>query len=172
MSGGNGHSGYSPLTEDHWLKLVGRITSACLIAGLSRPDAEDLAQDVITWLVTSGSTEMALVSPWLTAVTQNFLRRYLRSRWRESRLHFAVAGAQAPTDLRQAAGLEAKLFLERLASRSPDLERRLIQLMGAGHRLSEAAKEIGIAHGSEQHHMNRIRARARTLGKARVPPPG
>lgn len=158
--------GKTPPEED-LLVLLGRLTTAAVLAGLAAPDAEDLAQDILTWLVSSNNLEMALVAPWLAAVLQNFLRRFLRHRWRETRVTaIAIRGTgwERPAS---AEATDAKLFLERLAARSPLLERRLIALMARGLRLSEAARQLGIRHGSEQHYLGQIRARARRLNRLR-----
>ena len=134
-----------------------------MFSGLTLVDAEDMSQDIVTWLVSSGKLESALVAPWLAAVIQNFLLRYLRRRWRENRQNSIASTNQGLRVTGHFEPTEARLFLERLASRSPICERRLIALMAAGLRLSEAAKQVGIRHGSEQYHLGQIRARAKRL---------
>jgi DNA-directed RNA polymerase specialized sigma24 family protein len=163
----NGHVARNSLADDELLPLIARITTAAVFAGLAVPDAEDLAQDVFTWLVASGNLEKAHIAPWLAAVTQNFLLRYLRRHWRETRRRACDQGGSACETSAYSDGADAKLFLDRLAARSPLRERRLIELMAGGFRLSEAARQIGIRHGSEQHHLAQIRARARRLNRSR-----
>lgn len=151
--------------DDALLTILGRLTAAAVIAGLTASEAEDLAQDVLTWLVSSGNLETALVAPWLAAVLQNFLRRYLRHRWREARLTEVSIRSRDREASAFQSGMDARLFLERLAARSPLRERRLLALMANGLCLSEAARQIGIRHGSEQHHLGQIRARAKRLSR-------
>ena len=154
------------VSERELLSLAGRIATTCVFAGLSLQDAEDIAQDVITWAVESGKVHLLLLAPWVAAVLRHFLNRFRRRRGLEHRV-FVAARENAPHPLCSGAdeptATEARLFIERLATRSPDLERRLLDLLTRGFRLSQAARQLGISHGSEQYYLNKIRARARTL---------
>lgn len=165
MSSEPGESEGKIPTDEELLSLVGRLTTAAVFAGLAAPDAEDLAQDVLTWLISSGNLEMALVAPWLAAVLHNFLRRFLRHRWRDARVTGIAIRGFADESPSFVGGTDARIFLDRLAARSPGQERRLIALMANGLRLSEASRRVGIRHGSEQHHLGQIRARAKRLSK-------
>ena len=150
--------------EDQLLVASGRMLSACLLAGLAVQDAEDLCQDIWEWLLNSDNLAMATLAPWLGAVVENFLLRFLRRRWRESCLFRQETDARCES---REGAVEARLFLQRLASRSPVRDRKLLELLGAGYGLSEAARIAGIPHGSEQFHLGRIRALANRL--RRVP---
>lgn len=150
--------------EDQLVVASGRMLSACLLAGLAVQDAEDLCQDIWEWLLNSDNLAMATLAPWLGAVVANFLLRFLRRRWQESRLFRQETDAGCES---KESAVEARLFLQRLASRSPVRDRKLLELLGAGYRLSEAARIAGIPHGSEQFHLSRIRELANRL--RRVP---
>lgn len=156
--------------EDQALAVTARIVSACLLAGIARPDAEDLAQDIWEWLVSSERMAMAALSPWIGAVILNFIRRFRRRRAREGRVLIPLPeGELLQTrfgSTRDLASIEARLFLERLAARAQVTDRRLLQLLLAGHTLSEAARRLGIRHGSEQFHLNRVREVASVLMNA------
>lgn len=146
--------------------LTGQMLRTCVLAGLTRQDAEDVAQDIWVWLVESNSLAMITLAPWVSAVLENFILRFRRRRWRTNRLFvtsdepYSDCSASRTTE---PAATEAKLFLERLAARLPARERRLLENMKAGDRLSEAARRAGIVHGSEQCHLGRIRDWARRL---------
>ncbi len=157
------------ISQDELLALSDRIVTACRIAGLTVEEAEDLAQDVWAWLLGSGNLAMASLAPWLASVTENFVRRFLRHRWQETRVIGPAALSGSPLRLVSSAiepdAVEARLFLDRLAARAPAPERKLLKLMSLGYRLSEAARRAGVTHGSEQFHLNRLRALAVKLGK-------
>jgi len=157
-----------PSAEDEVAYLSRQIVRACVLLGLAGPDAEDVSQDVLQWLVQSGNLAMAFLAPWLAAVVHNFVLRFGRRRGREKSLlggpGFAESRCESHGSL-----VEAKVFIEQLASLAPLSDRKLLALMGAGYRLSEAAQRSGIPHGSEQFHLRRIRTLARSLSRrARV----
>jgi DNA-directed RNA polymerase specialized sigma24 family protein len=159
------------MPDDEVRFLTGRMVSFCLFAGLAHQDAEDLVQDVWAWLLASGKVAMIALAPWRVEVLRNFLRRYLRRRWRESRFESMEdrdSGHPAPFSCQPSAA-ESRLYLDRLASKCRPSDRRLLELMGAGYRLAEATRAIGIAHGSQQFHLKRIRELARRLEGAATP---
>jgi len=141
------------------------ILGACIAAGLAAPDAEDVAQDVWRWLLESGNLPMIALVPWLGAVVQNYLRRYKTRRWRDSnRRTNSISPLQhSALSPSGSSASEAKLFLRRLATRLPLVDQRLLALMCTGYRLGEAARLLGIKHGSEQLHLGRIRILAMRL---------
>ena len=157
-----------PSAEDEVAYLSRQIVRACVLLGLAGPDAEDVAQDVLKWLFESGNLAMAYLAPWLAAVVQNFVLRFGRRRRRE-RCLFGAHGSETSQCESHGSVVEAKVFLEQLASLAPLSDRKLLALMGEGYRLSEAAQRSGIPHGSEQFHLRRIRTLARSLSRrARV----
>ena len=160
---GPAHRG--PLSADDEVAYLSRqVLHACVLFGLGGPDADDVAQDVLKWLVESGNLAMAFLAPWLAAVVQNFVLRFARRRRRESGLFVGPGSADSRCESHGSV-VEAKVFLEQLASLAPTSDRKLLALMGAGYRLSEAANRSGIPHGSEQFHLRRIRTLARSLSR-------
>jgi DNA-binding CsgD family transcriptional regulator len=115
---------------------------------------------------------MALValSPWIGAVILNFIRRFRRRRARECRVLIPLPERELLETRFGSTGylasIEARLFLERLAARAQVTDRRLLELLLTGHTLSEAARRLGISHGSEQFHLNRVREAASALMNA------
>ncbi len=153
-----------PSAEDEVAYLSRQIVRACVLLGLAGPDAEDVSQDVLQWLIESGNLAMAFLAPWLAAVVHNFVLRFGRRRRREK----SLLGGDGFGDSRcesHGSLVEAKVFLEQLASLVPVCDRKLLELMGAGYRLSEAAHRTGIPHGSEQFHLRRIRTLAQGLSR-------
>jgi DNA-directed RNA polymerase specialized sigma24 family protein len=143
--------------------IYSAIATRCVLAGLGASEAEDLAQDVWEWLIRSGNLALAGVAPWLAAVTINFVRRHRRRRMRERFLLQKVR-----LDVRSSADnlttqVETKQFLDRLATRSRESERQLLDLMRQDWRLSEASEQLGIPKGSEQFRLRKLRKEARQI---------
>ena len=151
-----------PWAEDEVACLSRQILRACVLLGVAGPDAEDVAQDVLKWLIESGNLAMAFLAPWLAAVVHNFVLRFGRRRRRE-RSVFGGPESAASRCESHGSVVEARVFLEQLVSLAPIGDRKLLALMSAGYRLSEAAHRSGIPHGSEQFHLRRIRTLARSL---------
>ncbi|MGH7490202.1 MAG: hypothetical protein ACREMY_32035, partial [bacterium] len=135
MGSGGSPDWASLIPEEELPALANRIVASCVQAGLSRPDAEDVAQDVWIWLVESNNLAMITLAPWLSSVLDNFLKRFFRRRWKASRV-FVPFGNHAPQypapRTTEPTASEARLFLERLAVRSPRAERHLVEFMSAG----------------------------------------
>src|SRR5438445_11018243 len=55
-----------------------RMTKACLCAGLSLRDAEDVAQDIWMWMIRTGVPIASVATPWLTRVIHNYVLRHRR----------------------------------------------------------------------------------------------
>src|SRR5713101_5597506 len=72
----------------------GRITRACVCAGLSPMDADDVTQDIWMWMLRFGVPIAMVATPWLNAVVHNFVLRFQRRRYcRLVREVFQVAAA-------------------------------------------------------------------------------
>src|ERR1700682_66531 len=91
------------------------ITAACMLAGISAADAEDVAQDIWEWLFRSGNIATAAIAPWLAAVTANFIRRHWRRRLRERSVLREFGAGHPEKAGAWARHTETKLFLDRLA---------------------------------------------------------
>lgn len=143
--------------------IYAAITAACMLAGISAADAEDVAQDIWEWLLRSGNIATAAIAPWLAAVTANFIRRHWRRRLRE-RSVLREFGAGHPEKAEAwSRQTETKLFLDRLASRSSSCDRKLLALLRRGFRLSEAAARLGIPKGSEQFRLRNLKKKAERI---------
>ena len=137
--------------------IYARIFKACLVAGLRPFDADDVAQDICLWLLRSGRQSEALVTPWLGAVAQNFIRRYWRGRKvRSAREYQAVAETSAlrPGDGTEA--LDSRLSLDRMEKLLPVIEAKLLHLVRRGCSFAQAVKELQIPRGSRSYFRKRL----------------
>ena len=125
---GNG-TGVSP--ADGIGNAYARILSACLYAGLSRSDAEDVAQDIWAWILRSGQPAELYGTPWLGAVARNFILRYWRRRQRRS-------------------------SLDRMEERLPSTEAKLLRLVRDGCTFAQAVRLLGIPRGSRCYYRKRL----------------
>jgi DNA-directed RNA polymerase specialized sigma24 family protein len=55
-----------------------QMIRACVGAGLSAADAEDLAQDIWMWIISIGVPVAVVATPWLKAVVHNYILRFRR----------------------------------------------------------------------------------------------
>lgn len=144
--------------------IYSTIALACRYAGLKSPDSDDVAQDILVWLLESGRLESKACAPWLIGVAMNFIRRHRR---RVSRRAASERAARCGSEqLDPDPALDALVFLDELQSRSPQRDRRLLTLMRDGWTLTEAARLTGIPEGSRQFYLRRLQARASDLADA------
>ncbi|MDQ6892327.1 MAG: hypothetical protein M3167_06565 [Acidobacteriota bacterium] len=146
------------------------ILGVCLAAGLTQPEADDVAQDVWEWVLRSGTLATAAAAPWIAAVTRNFVMRF-RRRSRRTRYREGVTLEMVPEPHAAVDGsmLESNEVLDTLASLLPQTERNLLILVRKGHTLAHAADLLGIPRGSRAYHGGRlIRLARRALRKREV----
>jgi DNA-directed RNA polymerase specialized sigma24 family protein len=152
----------------HW------IWTACADAGLSRSDAQDVAQDLWLWLLTVNKLALASEKQWLSAVTQNFIRRRYRQLSRQRlREGTPISYDIAFTDQRQR--IESNEMLTRFSRVLPEKERRILMLIRAGYTVAEAARALRIPRGSRAYFGDRLVELARRKIGARANhsiPPG
>lgn len=134
------------------------VLRACRFAGLTLSDAEDVAQDVFLWLFESGPLLAVPAMPWLTAVAQNFIRRYWREKgMRETRESRAAAeAAMFPRRGDDADALELQLSLDQIERRLPEIEAKLLHLLRQGCSFTEVATRLDIPRGSRTFFRNRL----------------
>jgi len=158
--------GYS---EGAALEIYAQILRVCLSAGIARAESEDIAQDIWTWLLRSGSPILALTAPWLSAVAQNYVLRYRRrAGWLRAREGVAIDAIPEPGCSADARRLEATEVLDRMAAVLPQTERRLLALIRDGHTLAGAARMLGIPRGSRTFYRARLARAAQEEMTARV----
>jgi DNA-directed RNA polymerase specialized sigma24 family protein len=146
-----------------------QILRVCLKAGIGRAESEDVAQDIWTWLLRSGSPTLALTAPWLSAVAQNYVLRFRRrAGWLKRREGIAIDAIPEPGCSRDARRLEATEVLDRMAAVLPQTERRLLALIRDGHTLAGAARILGIPRGSRTFYRARLARAAQEEMTARV----
>jgi len=154
-------------------EIYARLLGACLAAGLSRPESEDVAQDVWLWLLSCNSPPVALAVPWLSAVVRNFVLRYRRRagrrRGREGVPLEAVPEPGSPFDT---STLEANEVLDRISSLLPETERKILVLIRKGYTLAKAVEILGIPRGSRAYYGGRLVRLAREGIRRRIPPAG
>ena len=156
-------------SEEAALEIYSRIFRVCLKAGLGRAESEDVAQDIWTWLLRSGSPTLALTAPWLSAVAQNYVLRFRRrAGWLRSREGVAIDTIPEPGCAGDARRLEAREVLDRLAAVLPRTERRLLALIRDGHTMANAARILGIPRGSRAFYRARLVRAAREEMTARL----
>ena len=149
-------------SEEAAAQIYSRSLRVCVKAGLGRAESEDIAQDVWTWLLRTESPCLALTTPWLSAVAQNFVLRYRRRSGRlRAREGVAIDAIPEPGHPGDARRLESREVLDRIAAALPPIERRLLALIRAGHTLADAARLLGIPRGSRAFHRARLVQAAR-----------
>jgi DNA-directed RNA polymerase specialized sigma24 family protein len=148
----------SPADRDRAIAAIHAcILGVCLAAGLARPEADDVAQDVWEWVLRSGTLASAAAAPWIASVTRNFILRWRRSRhrrwYREGVTLEMVPESAAAIDRSM---LESNEVLETLAALLPQTERNLLILVRQGHTLAHAADLLGIPRGSRAYYGGRL----------------
>jgi DNA-directed RNA polymerase specialized sigma24 family protein len=145
-----------PPSEREILALTARIVATCLLAGLDLDDANDVAQDIWTWLLSAGKTKLALTVPWLDVVARNFVRRLWRRRATDLRLRQTLN--TQPVRVRDlAAGIAWQRSVDEILPRLRRRDRALLILIDRGGlTFPEAAKALGLAAGSWSRARRRI----------------
>jgi DNA-directed RNA polymerase specialized sigma24 family protein len=138
------------------------ISRACVCAGLSPADAEDLAQGVWTWMIRVGVPIAVIATPWLKAVVRNYILRFRRRdyshRVREGR---PLETVPEPAAWQPEGLLESNELLDRVAVLLPKRERSLLALIRRGYSLPEASRLLGIPAGSRDYYQGRLIAYGR-----------
>ncbi|MFN2633785.1 MAG: hypothetical protein ABR610_10245 [Thermoanaerobaculia bacterium] len=155
-------------SEDAAAEICSQILRVCLKAGIGRAESEDVAQDIWTWLLRTGSPALALTAPWLTAVAQNYVLRFRR---RSGRLRIregvAIDAIPEPESSSDTSRLEGNEVLDRVAAVLPRVERNLLSLIRMGHTVAAAAEILGIPRGSRAYYSARLVRLARDEMQAR-----
>jgi DNA-directed RNA polymerase specialized sigma24 family protein len=164
-------------SEEAAAEIYSQILRVCVKAGLGLADSEDIAQDVWTWLLRSGSPSLALTAPWLSTVAQNYVLRFRRrAGWLRAREGVAIDAIPEPGCPGDTRRLEGREVLDRMAAVLPRTERHLLALIRDGHTLANAARILGIPRGSRAFYRARLVRVAReemTIGGALTAiPPG
>jgi len=98
-----------------------QIAKACVCAGLSPADADDLAQDVWMWMLRVGVPIALIATPWLKAVVHNYVLRFRRRdyshRVREGR---PLETVPEPAAWQPEGHLESNELLDRVAMLLPE----------------------------------------------------
>ena len=165
---GSGHGPDAYSDETIRISYV-QITRACVCAGLSTADAEDLAQDIWMWMLRVGVPIAVIATPWLKAVVHNYILRFRRRdyshRIREGRPLETVPepAAWQPEEI-----FESNELLDRVAALLPKRERGLLALIRKGYSLPEASRLLGIPAGSRDYYQGQLIAYARRAMKRPV----
>ncbi len=138
-------------------EIYSQILRVCLKAGIGRAESEDVAQDIWTWLLRTGSPPLALTAPWLSAVAQNYVLRFRRRSGRlRNREGVAIDAIPEPVCSSDTSRLEGNELLDRVAAVLPQPERNLLALIRSGHTVAGAAEILGIPRGSRAYHRARL----------------
>jgi DNA-directed RNA polymerase specialized sigma24 family protein len=158
-----GRQHLSEAYPEDWIHISHRaIVRACLSAGLSSADAEDLAQDVWEWVIRNGIPMSLIATPWLNGAVHNYIRRFRRrSFWHRRREGRPLESTGEPQCRPLLPVLESNDLLDRLAGVLPRRERRLLHLVRRGYSIAEASRALGIPRGSCAYHQDRLVAYAR-----------
>ena len=111
-------------------------------------DAEDLAQEVLMWLIREDRLSEVLSKAWVAAVTRNFVQRYWRRKLacaRHEEVHRRLSSRER---LDSVTDLDMKVSIDELQRLLPMLEARLVGCMRAGATWAEAAQRLGIPLGT------------------------
>ena len=128
-----------------------RMLRSCATLGVHGADADDVAQQVWLWLLRLPDRGVnRLDTPWLEAVTRNFVRRRrreeLRRQSRERRWLESTAQVRSEPDRERI--LERKWLLRRMAERLSSGDRDILSLIRLGFTFAEAAAKAGVPRGS------------------------
>jgi DNA-directed RNA polymerase specialized sigma24 family protein len=147
----------SPYPGEGILQIYAQVVRLCVLAGLSLPEAQDLAQDIWVWLLRNGSPVLALTAPWLASVVHNFVMRYRRRKNRRGfREGLALDRVPEPQTSEHSRRIESNELLDRVAAVLPETERRLLALVRGGYTLAEAARLLKIPRGSRSYFGGRL----------------
>jgi DNA-directed RNA polymerase specialized sigma24 family protein len=150
--------GAEPDSRDGIHEAYARVLRVCAFAGLTRSDAEDVAQDLFLWLIRQGMPPTVVALPWLEVVAQNFIHRHRRSR-RVRNQRESLAAAEAAVFARGDGGaeaVEARVSLDRIERTVPLVEVKLLHLVRRGCSFAEAVRVLGIPRGSRSFFRRRL----------------
>ena len=145
------------------------IVKCCLGAGLTRTEADDIAQDIWLWLLRDGRLTEEVAMPWLAVVARNFILRYRRRKFRRSVLEgSSLDVCPEPCAAEALPTLEAGDLLDRVAAVVAEPERKMLALIRSGHSVTESARLLSIPPGSRAYHQGRLVACARREAAGRA----
>ena len=132
------------------------IRRICATSGLSPSDADDIAQEILLWLLRNRDSVRVLTMSWLRGVARNFIRRHNRAR--------AVRICRELTASREAEvlfgdvdeSLELRLSLDRLEETLPPTEAELLRRVRDGFTFAQAVANLGIPRGSRSFFRKRL----------------
>jgi DNA-directed RNA polymerase specialized sigma24 family protein len=164
---------HSDADLESWIHTsYSRILKCCLCAGLAPSEADDIAQDIWLWLLREGRMAREVSMPWLVSVARNFILRYRRRKYRRCTLEgYSLDACPEPRTREVLRDLEVGELLDRISSALSETERRILALIRDGHSLAESARLLGIPHGSQAYHWERLVACARRVLARRSPLP-
>jgi DNA-directed RNA polymerase specialized sigma24 family protein len=137
-------------------EIHARILRVCLAQGLLASDAQDVAQEIFVWLSQTARSEAADV-PWVSAVAENFVRRYIRRRAIRTARESSAAAERAARPSRDGIeALESKLVLDKLEKSLPLNEAKLLHLIRHGCTFREAVRALAIPRGSWSYFERRL----------------
>jgi DNA-directed RNA polymerase specialized sigma24 family protein len=139
--------GVADLSRDALRDSYETVFAVCRGAGVSRSDAEDIAQDIWLWLLRSGLPAHVIRPAWLRVVARNFLKRYWRARCRRGRRE-AAAVATMPHFSDPTAELNDRMLANQIEGRLPADQAGLLRLLRRGSSFAAAALAQGIPPGS------------------------
>jgi DNA-directed RNA polymerase specialized sigma24 family protein len=146
-----------------------QITTACVCAGLSSADADDLAQDIWMWMLRVGVPIAVIATPWLKAVVHNYILRFRRRDYSHRvREGLPLETVPEPAVCQPEGEFESNELLDRVAALLPKRERSLLALIRRGYSLPEASRRLGIPAGSRDYYQGRLIAYARRAMKRPV----
>ena len=155
-------SGPSLLTEETLGSVYEWARKAFSLQGVAGPEAQDLAQDIVLWLLQNPERARALSERWLFGVARNFILRDRRASARRKAceglwLQTFTAGAAYP----RAQCVELFIAFDQLEPLLEGLERSLLSELRGGSTWAEAAAKLGVPPGSRDWLRKRISAHVR-----------
>jgi DNA-directed RNA polymerase specialized sigma24 family protein len=152
-----------PFAPECVLRIYAEIRTVCRICGLAAADAEDVANEI--WLCLLCRPElMAGGAHRIRGVAHNYIRRFWRRRSRERyREGTGLESVDESCSAGEAERLESKIMVDELASRLPEAQARLLELLRSGHTLATAARVLGAPRGSRDYLGKQLVCRSRRL---------
>lgn len=148
---------------DETIRLAyAEIAKSCRCAGVGLADAEDLAQDIWTWILRAEVPLAVIATPWLRAVVHNYILRFRRRSYkRRVREGQPLETVPEPASWQSDAPFESKQLLDRVAPLLRKRERSLLMLIRRGYSFAQASRRLGIPPGSWAYHQGHLIACAR-----------
>jgi DNA-directed RNA polymerase specialized sigma24 family protein len=161
--------GTSPLAEETLGSVYEWARKALRLRGVAGPEAEDLAQDVVLWLLRNPEHAHVLSERWLSGVVRNFILRHRRSSARRKVCEGTWLRLTAEARRTPAQCADLSIALDQLEPLLKHLERCLLSELRSGSTWVEAAAKVGVPPGSRDWLRKRMSSHVREAFTSKRP---